>query len=186
VIDAVTLAPVVGAAVSINGRYATVADNQGNYTVTGLLDAGGNYDFTYVSANNYASDYRYIRSTPHNIRLYRVERITAGESKLVAVAPDDTLCFNNMQDSPGGQDHVCRSLRVVAPTAGTLTIEVVSTQDGAHPPLEIEVAGEPVDWSLQNPKSFQVADGTEVAVNVEMNAASTTSQSFIVMTSITR
>ena len=52
VIDAVTLAPIVGAAVSINGRYATVADNQGNYTVTGLLDAGGNYDFTYVSANN--------------------------------------------------------------------------------------------------------------------------------------
>jgi hypothetical protein len=188
VIDAVTLAPVVGAAVSINGRYATVADNQGGYTVTGLLDAGANYDFTYVSANNYASDYRYIRSMPHNIRLYRIERITAGESKLVTVAPDDTLCFNNMQDSPAGQDHVCRTVRVVALTVGTLTIEALSTQDGAHPPLEVEVAGEPVDWSLQNPKSFHVAAGTEVVVNVEMkmSAASTTSQSFIVMTSMTR
>ena len=81
VIDAITLGPIAGAVVSINGRYATVADNQGNYTVTGLLDAGGNSDFTYVSSNNYASDYRYIRSTPHNIRLYRGQTLGANDSQ---------------------------------------------------------------------------------------------------------
>ncbi len=185
--DAATSAPIAGAIVRINGRYSAVTDASGKYSVSGLLDAGGGSDFTYVSAADYVSDYRYIRSSSQDVRLNRIQRITAGESKIITVAPEDTLCFNNMQDTPGlGRDYLCRSVRIVALTAGTLTIEAVSTQDGARPPLEVEVADEPVDWSLQNPKSFQVAAGTEVAVNVEMSAASTTSQSFTVMTSITR
>jgi hypothetical protein len=185
VIDAITLAPIAGAVVSINGRYATVADNHGSYTVTGLLDAGGNSDFTYVSANNYASDYRYIRSTPHNIRLYRVERITAGESKLVTVAPDDTLCMNNMQDSPG--NYLCRSVRVVAPTDGVVTIEAVSTQTGTHPPLEAETIGVQPCCSerLGNPTSLQVKAGTEVVVSVEIPLGSPGSETFTLTTLMT-
>jgi len=187
VTDAATSAPIAGAIVRINGRYSAVTDASGKYFVSGLLDAGGGSDFTYVSAADYVSDYRYIRSSTQDVRLNRIQRMTAGESRIITVAPDDTLCFNNMQDTPGlGPDYLCRSVRIVALTAGTLTIDAVSTQDGAHPSLEVEVAAEPVDWSLQNPKSFQVAAGTEVVVNVEMSAASTTSQSFMVMTSITR
>jgi hypothetical protein len=187
VTDAATSAPVAGAIVRINGRYSAVTDASGRYSVSGLLDAGSGYDFTYVSAADYVNDYHYIRSSSQDVRLNRIQRITAGESKIVTVAPNDTLCVNNMQDSPSsGQHDLCRSVRIVALTAGTLTIEAVSTQDGAHPPLEVEVADEPVDWSLQNPKSFQVAARTEVAVNVEMGAASTTSQSFMLTTSMTR
>ena len=188
VIDAITSAPIAGAAVSINGRYATVADGAGNYSVTGLLDAGSNTDVTYVSANNYASDYRYIRSTPHNVRLFRIERITAGESKLVTVAPDDTLCVNNMQDTPGvGQDYVCRSVRVVAPTDGVITIEAVSTQTGTHPPLEAETAGVQPCCSerMGNPTSVQVRSGTEVVVSIEILFGSATNQTFTLKTSVT-
>jgi len=188
VIDAITLAAIAGAGVWINGRYATVVDGEGNYSVTGLLDAGTNYDFTYVAANNYFSDYRYIRSTPHNIRLYRVERITAGESKLVTVAPGDTLCVNNMQDSPGlGQDYVCRSVRVVAPTDGVITIEAVSTQTATHPLLEAETIGVRPCCSerLGNPTSIQVRAGTEVVVSVEMPFGSAGSETFTLTTSMT-
>jgi len=186
VTDAATSSPIAGAIVRSNGRYSAVTDASGKYSVTGLLDAGAGYDFTYVFAANYVSDYRYIRTSTQDVRLNRIERIAAGESKIVTIAPDDTLCLNNMQDTPGlGPDYLCRSVRIVALTAGTLTIEAVSTQDGAHPSLEVEVGGEPVDWSLRNPKSFQVAAGTEAVVNVEMSAAFTTSRSFIVMTSIT-
>jgi large repetitive protein len=49
VADSTTSAPISGATVSINGRYRTTTDSLGNYSVAGFLDAGGNYNFTYVS-----------------------------------------------------------------------------------------------------------------------------------------
>jgi hypothetical protein len=119
VTDSITSAPIAGATVSINGRYRTTTDTSGNYSVTGFLDAGSNTNVTYVSANNYASDYRYIRATPQNVHLYRIVRMTAGDSTVVTVAPDDTLCVNNMQDSPGvSQDYVCRSVRIATVVEG--------------------------------------------------------------------
>jgi hypothetical protein len=189
VTDAATSAPISGATVSINGRYTTVTDRSGNYSVAGFLDAGGNFNFTYVAANDYASDYRYIRATSQNVRLYRVERIIAGDATSVTVAPADTLCVNNVQDSPGlGQDYVCRSVRVVAPSDGIMTLEAVSTQSGAHPPLEVETVGVARCCAerLGNPTSIQVTAGTEVAVSVEMVLGSTTSQSFTLNTSMAR
>jgi len=187
VTDSATSAPIPGATVSINGRYRTTTDSSGNYSVSGLLDAGGNYNFTYVSASNYASDYRYIRTTSQNVHLYRIERITAGESTSVTVAPDDTLCVNNVQDTPGwGQDYVCRSVRVVASSDGVLMLEAVATQGGAHPPLELETVGATNCCSerMGNPASIQVKAGTEVVANVEMVWGSTTSQSFMLNTSM--
>jgi CarboxypepD_reg-like domain len=188
VTDATTSAPIAGAVVSINGRYRATTDSAGNYTVTGLLDAGSNTDITYVSASGYAADYHYIRGATQNVRLYHIERITAGDSKVVTVAPDDTLCVNNVQDSPGlGPDSVCRSVRVLVTRDGVMTVEALSTQDGTRPPIEVEVNSNPVDWnpSLRNPtSSFSVTAGTEVVVNVEMLAGSPTSQSFVVNTSI--
>ena len=187
VTDSTTSAPIPGAIVSINGRYRGPTDSSGYYSVTGLLDYGRNFDFTYVSAKSYASDYRYIRGTTQNARLYPIERITAGQSKLLTIAPDDTLCLNNVQDTPGlGQDYVCRSVRVVAPGDGVIAVEALSTQGEARPPLEVET----VDGSsccserLENPTSIAVTAGTEIIVNVEMKLGSTTSQSFVVNTSI--
>ena len=187
VTDATTSAPISGATVSINGRYRTTTDSSGNYSDAGKLDAGGNYDFTYVSANGYASDYRYIRATSQNVRLYRINRIMAGDSTSVTVDPDDTLCVNNLQDFPGlGPDYVCRSVRVVAPSDGVMTLEAVSTQSGAHPPLEVETVGAPLCCSerMGNPTSIQVTAGTEVVAHVEMVSSSTISQSFTLSTSM--
>jgi hypothetical protein len=189
VTDSTTSTSLFGATVSINGHYATTTDSLGNYTVTGFLDYGSNTNFTYVSANNYANDYRYIRGTTQNVRLYRIERITAGDSTVVTVAPDDTLCVNNVQDTPGvGQDYVCRSVRMLVPSDGVMTLEAVAIQGGAHPPLEVEINSTPVNWAepFPNPTSFPVTAGNEVVANVEMVLGSTTSQSFTLTTSMAR
>ena len=134
------------------------------------------------------SDVRYIRGTSQNVRLHRTEWIVAGVSKTLTVTPDDTLCSNNLQDpSFGGPTYVCRSVRVVAPSDGVMTVEAVSTQDRTHPPLEVEtVGGAPCCFErMANPVSIPVTAGTEVLVNVEMASGSTTSQSFTLTTSMT-
>jgi hypothetical protein len=179
--------PVAGAIVSINGRYRGVTDDSGTFRVEGLLDAGDGFDITYVSAAGYTSDYRYIRGTTQTVPLYRPQRITAGESALVTVAPDDSLCVNNMQDSPGlGPDFVCRSLRVVALRDGVITVEARSTRDGTHPPLEVETEGVLPCCSerIANPTSVRVAAGTQLRVNVEIPASSPGSESFLVTTAV--
>jgi hypothetical protein len=185
VTDAATGGPIAGAVVSINGRYRGTTDNSGNFSVAGLLDYG--HDYTYVSAENYVADFHYIRGRIQNVHLHRIERIVAGESKLVTIAPDDTLCVNNVQDTPGlGPDYVCRSVLVVAPHDGAVTIEAVSTRDGARPPLEVETVGVSPCCSerISNPTTIQVTAGTVIVVNVEMPASSTSTQSFMVNTSL--
>jgi hypothetical protein len=185
VTDAATGGPIAGARVSINGGPPGTTDSSGNYSVAGLLAAGSNSGFTYVSAQNYVSDYRYIQGrTVQNVRLNRVERIVAGESTRVTIAPEDTLCLNNAQDTLGlGPDYLCRSVFVVAPTDGAVTIEAVSTRDGAHPPLEVEESPGGSDARMGNPTTIQVSAGTVIVVNVEMPASSTSAQSFVVNTS---
>ena len=186
VTDAASGGPIASAVVYINGRYRAITDNSGYYLVGGFLDAGNNSDTTYVSAENYAADHRYIRGTVQDVRLWRVERIMAGESKVVTVAPDDTLCVNNVQDTPGlGPDYVCRSVFVVAQNDGAVTIEAVSTRDGTHPRLEVETIGVTPCCSerIGNPTTVEVAAGTLIVVNVEMVSSSNSSQSFVVNTS---
>jgi hypothetical protein len=186
VADAATGGPIAGAVVSINGRYTAATDNSGHFSVAGLLDYGSNHDFTYVSAENYFPDYRHILGTIQNVRLHRVERIVAGGSKLVTIAPDDSLCANNVQDAPSIQDYVCRRVFVVAPNDGAVTIEAVSTQDGSHPPLEVETVGILPCCSerMGNPTTIEVAAGTVIVVNVEMLSSSASAQSFVVNTSL--
>jgi hypothetical protein len=186
VTDAATSAPISGAIVSINGRYRTTTDVAGMYSDAGLLDAGNNTNVTYVSANNYAPDYRYIRGTIQNVHLNRLERITAGASKLLTVAPDDSLCVNNVQDTLGlGPDYVCRSVRVITPSDGILIVEAISTQNATHPVIEVETVGDyRFVYPMSNPASIQVTAGTEVVVNVEVPSASTARQAFIVSTSM--
>jgi len=184
VTDGTTSAPISGATVSFTLGGRTTTDSLGNYSVTGSLEA--QYNVTYVSANNYASDYRIIRATSQNFHLHRIVRITAGDSTTVTVAPDDTLCSNNLQDDAFSSNHVCRSVRVVAPSDGVMTLEAVSTQGGAHPPLEVETVGVSPCCSerMGNPTSIPVRAGTEVVANVEMVLGSTTSQSFTLNTSM--
>ena len=66
------------------------------------------------------------------------------------------------------------------------TIEAVSTVERSHPPLEVEVLGDSFCCieRMENPISIKVRTGTEVLVNVEIPERSTTSESFIVTTSM--
>jgi hypothetical protein len=144
-----------------------------------------------LSKSGYDGDSRYVLGTTHdvsqNFHLHRIKRMTAGESTVVTVSPDDTICNNNTQDfHPWPQEFVCRSVHVMAPSDGVMTLEAFSTQGGAHPPLELEIVGGDACCSLQNPRSIQVTAGTEVVVSVEMVWGSTASQSFTLNTSITR
>ena len=190
--DCATSAPIAGAAVSINARYGTTTDSSGHYSVTGLGDTGLHVNVTSVSAVNYASDIRHIHGTSQTVRLHRIERMVAGDSTVVTVAPDDTLCVNTLQDMLGlSPDYVCRSVRVVAPIDGVMTLEALSTQGRARPPLEVEIVaivapGKPGCCAerIENPTSMVVTAGTEVVANVEMLSRSTASQSFTLITSV--
>jgi hypothetical protein len=105
----------------------------------------------------------------------------------VSVAPDDTLCVNNVLDTPGlGQDYVCRSVRIVAPSDGILAVDVLSTHEGSRPLLEVETVGPGPCCAerIENPTSIQVTTGTEVAANIGIVSGSTTSQSFTLNTSM--
>jgi hypothetical protein len=188
VTDAGTSAPIAGATVSVNGRYRTTSDGSGNYSLTGRLDQGGG-DITWASADGYEQGARYIlENAAESFRLHRIERILPGESWSVTVHPDDLLCFSNLQDPQGGDPgsaNRCRSVRLVAQRNGMLKVEVVSAQDGSHPPFDLEV------WDStccprydENPASVRVTTGTQVLVSVYMPERSTTSQSFIVTTSV--
>ena len=183
VTDAATGAAIAGAVVSIDGRYTTTTADSGNFTVPGLPFSGS---YSYVSAEGFVSDYRYIRAPIQNVRLHPIERIIAGQSKLVTIAPDDTLCVNNVQDTPGlGPDYLCRSVFVLAPNDGAVTIAAVSTSDGTHPPLEVETVGVSPCCSerMGNPTTILVTAGTVIVVNVELLARSSSAQSFVVNTS---
>lgn len=182
VTDRTTSASVSGAIVRLDFRQIAITDSSGNYTLPGWGV------MTIVEADNYAKDYRYVGGTPHNVHLYPIRRITAGDSTSVTVAPDDTLCVNNMQDSPGlGPDHVCRSVRVVAPSAGVMTLEALSTTNGPPPLLEVEIVGGSgpcCSERLENPTSILVSAGTKVVAHVEMPFGSATSQTFTLNTSM--
>lgn len=125
-------------------------------------------------------------TTTQHFHLRRIERITAGESTAVIVTPDDTPCDNNLQDLDA--NYVCRSVRVVAPSDGTMMLEVVASQGGAHPPFEVERVTSrcPCCERLENPTLMKVTAGTEVVANVEIPAGSTGSQSFMLATSFAR
>jgi hypothetical protein len=146
-----------------------------------------------LSKSGYEGDFHYVLGTTHdvsqNFHLHRIKRMTAGESTVVTVAPDDSICNNNIQDlHPWPQEFVCRSVRVVATTAGIMTLEALSSAGGARAGLAVETVGDgPTQFGtpiLGNPTSIQVTAGTEVWVNVEMPWGSTASQSFTLTTSI--
>ena len=187
--DASTSAPIAGATVYINGRYSATTDASGNYTLPGHLD-NGDASITWAGAEGYVQFVRYIRAnSSQSFRLRRIERITAGTTWSAILQPDDSLCFNNLQDPSfglPGSGFLCRTVRVISPADGVLKLEAVSTQDGTHPPLEVEVLNaSPCCFErIENPISIKVRAGTEVLVNVEMPERSTLSQPFIVTTSM--
>jgi hypothetical protein len=111
-----------------------------------------------------------------NVRLYRIKRITAGESTVVTIAPGDPFCgvFND--------ELTCRTVRVMVPASGLLVMSCDPRgDDNGGPGLNIEgyntriVSG---DW--------HVTAGTEVPVRIGMWQNWPVSQSCVFTTSIAR
>jgi hypothetical protein len=144
---------------------------------------------------DYENDYRYIlapgqsdTSTQYitqNFQLRRRTHIRAGDSIVVTISPDDTICNNNVQDMhPWPTEFVCRTVRITVPVDGTLTVEALANQSTVTPTVETEWQIDPCcHEALANPRSFFVPAGTEVKAQVEMPWG-TTSSSFLLKTSI--
>jgi hypothetical protein len=153
--------------------------------VTGFLDIGS-LSNTQVVASGYEGDTRYIRGTSQDVKLYRIERIIAGESTTVTVRSDDSLCNNNLQTPGFGSKEICRTVRVIAPSDGRMTLEAVSTESGKHARLEVEAISTTPCCAerIENPTSVQVRAGAEVLASVEIASSSSASESFTLFTSM--
>jgi hypothetical protein len=104
----------------------------------------------------------------------------------VTIAPGDSLCLNNVRDSPGlGPDYVCRTVRVVALVDGTLTVDVTSTATRTRPSLAVEtIHPAPYLWRFENPVLIPVTAGTEVMANIELAASSPDRESYVLTSAI--
>jgi hypothetical protein len=141
--------------------------------------------------SGYASDCQWIAATApdisQNFHTYSIPRLPAGQSTTVTVSPADSLCLNNVQDTPGLLDYLCRTVRIVSPTDGLVTIEAVSDDGGVHPPLEVELLAERgpcCSERLQNPTTIAVTAGIDITVNVEILWGSATPQTFVLTSKV--
>lgn len=109
------------------------------------------------------------QNVSQNLHLYRITRITAGESTVVTVVPGDTNC--------GFSDELtCRTVRVVVPTDGLLTLSCPG----------LKIVGYAEAWQNPAGSPWHVTAGTEVVVDIGMWFQSTASQSCVFNTSLAR
>ena len=186
VTDRATSAPIAGAKVTASypGNLSATTDGLGNYRLNGLP---AHFAIVWATADNYEADVHYFRSESQDFRPHPIKRIAPGDSAVVTVAPDDPLCANNMTSPGWGADHVCRIVRIVAPSDGTMTLEAMPLDDGERPLLVVEAGwGEPGCCSqrLGNPTSIKVTAGTEVIAHIEVPTSSTAKRSFTLNTSM--
>ena len=188
VTNRITSAPIPGARVVASYppvRPIVMTDGLGRYIMTGLPPPGST-GFVWAIADDYETDVHYHRSEVQDFRLYPIQRMTAGDSTVVTLGPDDSLCSTDALGPGWGADVVCRIVRVEVPTGGILTVEALSTGGGPRPLLEVLVSagGRLLQEVLANPTSLQVPAGTEARAFIAIAATETTKQSFTLNTSL--
>jgi hypothetical protein len=114
-----------------------------------------------------------------NVRLYRIKRLTAGESTVVTIVPGDTNCgFDS--------ELTCRTVRVSVPSDGLLTMSCdPQGDDNGGPGLTIVGYNDRVtcrNCSVFSP--WRLTAGTERAVDIGMWGQSMASQSCVFKTSL--
>jgi hypothetical protein len=120
------------------------------------------------------------QNASQNIHLYRIKRISAGESTVLTLLTSDTLCGSNTSE------FVCRTVHIVAPSDGLITI--TTTPPAANLGFQIAVEG-PNGMGgscCEDTASIRVTAGEEVVANVAMFWTSPDSQSFLLNTSLVR
>ncbi len=169
--------PSVSGVTDGSGFYSIDFDG---YTYLGLSNArigtviaespGRDHFLTYISAPASGG-----QNVSQNLHLYRITRITAGESTLVTVVPGDTSCDENGY-------WLCRIVHIVVPTDGLMTMEVVPTPSAANTGLTfVNEFGSPPGPSVLH---VTVTAGIEVVVAIGMLWTSTVSQSGVFKTSL--
>jgi hypothetical protein len=160
---------------------SVVTDASGRYTIGFTADTAGT---TGMSAE--IVDLRYERydraimptssTLVENFRLRGIQLITAGDSLVLSIAPDDSD-----SDWLAGP---CRIVRVAAPADGKMTVEVLPTQPTAAPPQVgvCCVSGNDVGG---NPVTLPVTAGTAYyEVQITPSQSITTTQSVLLKTSL--
>jgi hypothetical protein len=183
-------APVVGATVTVtpdprHSSVSTVTDWRGSYNVDfDATHTAPNVFFAYVKAESpgHESFFDYLPgpdaqsiSITKNLHLYRLKRISAGESTVVTVVPGDTNC--------GYDDELtCRTVRVVVPTDGLLTMSCDPQGDDNGGP-GLTIVGYNGRGSSGLPRHFVAG---EWPVDIGMWFQSSVSQSCVFKTSLAR
>jgi hypothetical protein len=182
--------PVAGAYVTmarVEARPSVVTDASGAYKIdfkaTPFVNPGTGRSFlarAEVLADGYDEYWRTIDSASHfveNFRLHRIKRLTAGDSLVLSVTPDNGDCHADLYGP-------CGRVRVSAPASGNLRVEAVPTQEGAALP-QLQVCCVAGNERYGNPITMSVTAGTESRVEVgQVSPGVITSESVIVKTSV--
>jgi hypothetical protein len=181
-------APVAGARVAIHNGYsgrgevvaATTTDEGGAYALMyelPRLPAGQFWQAGYVVAEKpgYETDgldrglftrLADLGSRQLDFRLHQAMAIRSGDSARLVISPDDPICLRGLEDG-----WACRIVRVTAPAAGRLTVDVTWT-DSTHThelglQLLSSVIGRRGDSSCcGRPESIDVPEGEVIEVQV--------------------
>ena len=117
-------------------------------------------------------------SLTQDIRLYRINRLTAGADTSIVVRPGDSICGED-------DEWTCRTVRVTSPSAGKVTLSLDSQGATAHTGLETSISGVNGTYRCCNSSTvYDVAPGTEIAVDVLMPWDAGDRQSFTLHTSL--
>ena len=110
-------AKVVSAATDGAGFYKieTTKTLHLNEVLFGVINAASPVHERFATYVSFSPPNKPIQLTAH-VRLYRIQRITAGESTPVTVSPGDSQCDYH------GDNLYCRVVRVIVPGTGRLTV----------------------------------------------------------------
>jgi hypothetical protein len=189
---------VVDAAIVIGtspiGPATTFTDSVGGYVIAGfrLPTLGDGAGYVRATKDGYEPDIRFITRLSQDFHLYRLIRLTAGQSAAVRVASDDMPCVDDNVAAPLSERWVCRWVHIVVPTAGTLTVEARPTEVvDAKTGLWLFWPGTPTVPGTSaccdaTTASIAVPAGAEATAAVLMRANAMSSYPFAVKTSLTK
>ncbi len=159
-----------------------MTDSAGRYQAEfeAMRDAVGGVGGSFAEQPGYETHRRYLgprasQDMTQNFHLYRIRRITPGDSVTLTVRPDEPMCgFDS--------EWVCRTVRIVANKAGKLTLSLTSHDRQSETGLEV------IEGSPFRPKccsqtvTMDVAVGAEVLANPLVRWETQVDHSFTLLT----
>jgi hypothetical protein len=160
----------------------TAAD--GSYTIDfdGMRDSARIAGYFFGEHSDYESYNGYLQQSGQtfvqNLRLYRINRLTAGTDTSVVVRQDDSSCgFDDEWN--------CRTVRVTSPAAGKVTLTLDNQGATAQTGLETTLTGDNSSYRCCTSSTvYDVRAGDEIAVHLLLEWTAKDSQSLTLHTSL--